>query len=238
VSKFDPFTSWQLWLTCWIPRENCSMLLPDGIARQSFCCPATVRCFHSSTRTLCGMRLTDQDSLLDAEYGPSIDMWSVGCIFGEMLQRKPLFCGKDYIDQLKLIFALLGTPAAPAASRKTLLPGVVDVDDPLHFVSSPKAKQWIQSLAPQHAVPLADHFAACGPAATSPEGLDLLAKMLVFDPRKRISVAAALSHPYLAHLHDEALEPIAERVLVADPAEDSAGEAELRRMLLAECRAP
>lgn len=162
------------------------------------------------------------------EYGPSIDMWSVGCIFGEMLQRKPLFCGKDYIDQLKLIFALLGTPSTPHQGGGG--------DDSLHFVSSPKAKQWIQSLPLQAPVPLGDHFGECGPAARSPQALDLLARMLVFDPRKRISVAAALRHPYLAHLHDDALEPVAEAVLAPDAAEDTAGEDELRRMLLAECR--
>ncbi len=43
---------------------------------------------------------------------PSPDVWAVGCIFGEMLGRKPLFPGNDYIHQLKLITKLLGTPSA------------------------------------------------------------------------------------------------------------------------------
>lgn len=160
-------------------------------------------------------------------------MWSVGCIFGEMLQRKPLFCGKDYIDQLKLIFALLGTPPPPPSGGARGPSAGGGGSDPLHFVSSPKAKQWIQSLPPQAPLSLADHF---GAAACSPEALDLLSKMLVIDPTQRLSVAAALKHPYVGHLHDEALEPVADRVFVADPQEDTASEAELRRMLLAECR--
>jgi len=43
---------------------------------------------------------------------PPLDVWAVGCIFGEMLGRKPLFPGNDYIHQLKLITKLLGTPSA------------------------------------------------------------------------------------------------------------------------------
>ena len=43
-------------------------------------------------------------------YDEAIDVWSVGCIFGEMLGRKPLFAGHDYIHQLKLITTLIGKP--------------------------------------------------------------------------------------------------------------------------------
>ncbi|CAN0051556.1 unnamed protein product, partial [Choristocarpus tenellus] len=44
-------------------------------------------------------------------YNEAIDVWSVGCIFGEMLGRKPLFNGNDYIHQLKLITKLIGKPS-------------------------------------------------------------------------------------------------------------------------------
>jgi mitogen-activated protein kinase 1/3 len=44
-------------------------------------------------------------------YGKPVDMWSVGCIFAELLLRKPLFRGRNYIDQLKLIIELLGKPS-------------------------------------------------------------------------------------------------------------------------------
>lgn len=44
-------------------------------------------------------------------YNEAIDVWSVGCIFGEMLGRKPLFAGNDYIHQLRLITTLIGKPS-------------------------------------------------------------------------------------------------------------------------------
>jgi hypothetical protein len=55
----------------------------------------------------------------------------VGCILAELLQRKPLFPGKDYIDQLKLIIRTLGTPS----------------DEELTFISAPKARAYIKALA-------------------------------------------------------------------------------------------
>jgi serine/threonine protein kinase len=48
------------------------------------------------------------------EYTKAIDVWSVGCIFAELLGRKPLFPGKDYIHQLNLITDVIGTPGAAA----------------------------------------------------------------------------------------------------------------------------
>ena len=45
------------------------------------------------------------------EYGRSVDLWSAGCIFGELLSRQVLFAGKDESDQLRMIFQLLGEPS-------------------------------------------------------------------------------------------------------------------------------
>jgi hypothetical protein len=55
---------------------------------------------------------------------------AVGCILAELLQRKPLFPGKDYIDQLKLIIKTLGSPS----------------EEELTFISAPKARAYIQAL--------------------------------------------------------------------------------------------
>ena len=46
-----------------------------------------------------------------AEYTAAIDVWSVGCIFAELLGRKPLFPGKDYVHQLNLITRVIGSPS-------------------------------------------------------------------------------------------------------------------------------
>ena len=145
-----------------------------------------------------------------AEYSGSIDMWSVGCIFAEMLGRKPLFPGKDYIHQLKLIMEVLGTQPESA----------------LQFVSSSKARAWIMSLPPKPKVLLKDLFLQASPSAC-----DLLAKRLVFDPAGRISVGDALKHPYLSSLHDPQLEPISQQPFAQDQQEQSATEEQLRRMV-------
>lgn len=44
-------------------------------------------------------------------YTKSIDVWSVGCILAEMLNNRPLFPGKHYLDQLNLILAVIGSPS-------------------------------------------------------------------------------------------------------------------------------
>ena len=102
-----------------------------------------------------------------------IDIWSVGCIFGELMTRRPIFPGLNYLDQLKRIFEILGTPKD------------------LSWIKTPQAKKWVQKLKPQCGKNLTKVF----PNAT-PSGLYLLQKLLVFDPRKRISANDCLKHEY------------------------------------------
>ncbi|RXI01625.1 hypothetical protein DVH24_014974 [Malus domestica] len=107
-----------------------------------------------------------------AHYSTGVDMWSVGCIFAEMARRQALFPGDSEFQQLLHIFRLLGTPSDKQ------WPGVSSLRD-WHVYP-----QWEpQNLA--RAVP-----------ALEPEGVDLLAKMLKYDPAERISAKAALDHPY------------------------------------------
>ncbi len=120
------------------------------------------------------------------EYAASIDMWSVGCILAEIIDRKPLFPGKDFIHQMRLIIETLGSPE----------------EDDMDFISSPYARKYIASLPRKPKV----NFAAIYPNA-NPLAIDLLERTLVFDPRRRISVDDALAHPYLASLHDSSNEP-------------------------------
>ena len=120
------------------------------------------------------------------EYTKAIDVWSVGCIFAELLGRKPLFPGKDYIHQLNLITDVLGTPS----------------DEDINRIGSDKARRYIRSLPFKARIP----FEKIYPNA-SPSAIDLLSKMLTFDPANRIKTEDALSHPYLAALHDPTDEP-------------------------------
>ena len=121
------------------------------------------------------------------EYSTAIDVWSVGCILAELLGRKPLFPGKDYVDQLNIITKVVGSPTSEELDR---------------FVSSEKAKSYVLSLPHQKRMDLHNIYPHANKLA-----VDLVDKMLVTDPKKRISVVGALQHPYLNSLHDESDEP-------------------------------
>ncbi|CCM04386.1 uncharacterized protein FIBRA_06561 [Fibroporia radiculosa] len=121
-----------------------------------------------------------------ANYGPAIDVWSVGCILAELLAGKPIFKGRDYVDQLNQILHYLGTPS----------------EDTLRRVGSPRAQDYIRSLPIKPRVPFQTLFPRANPLA-----IDLLSQLLQFDPAKRITCEQALNHPYLAVWHDPADEP-------------------------------
>ena len=103
----------------------------------------------------------------------------------ELHGRKPLFPGEDYIQQMSLIFNVLGTPQ----------------EEDMKFITNQKAYQFIRGLPPRPPTPLQDLYRRANPLA-----MDLLTKMLTFNPQKRISVDEALAHPYLRGLHNAALE--------------------------------
>ncbi|KAI9347067.1 MAP kinase [Pilaira anomala] len=119
-------------------------------------------------------------------YTKAIDMWSVGCIFAEMLGGRPLFKGRDYVDQLNQILGILGTPDEETLCR----------------VGSDRAQVYIRSLPRMPKIPFENLYPRANPMA-----IDLLNKLLEFDPSKRIDVEEALSHPYLSAYHDEDDEP-------------------------------
>jgi serine/threonine protein kinase len=112
------------------------------------------------------------------KYSTPIDVWSIGCIFAEMVTRKPLFPGDSEIDELYKIFAIMGTP------NEQTWPGVTDFPD----YSEATFPRW-------PAKNLADLV-----PGLEPEGIDLLCQMLQMVPSKRISAKDALSHPYFSSL--------------------------------------
>jgi len=124
------------------------------------------------------------------EYTKAIDMWSVGCIFAELLARAPLFPGEDYIAQLRLICDKLGRPSM----------------EDLDFVTSERAKKFMTTLPEKPPVALEDFIPA---QRDQKEALDLLIKMLGFNPDKRITIEKSLEHPFLASLHNPDDEPVA-----------------------------
>ncbi|KZV92370.1 kinase-like protein [Exidia glandulosa HHB12029] len=119
-------------------------------------------------------------------YTTAIDVWSIGCILAELLMGKPIFKGKDYVDQVNKILDVLGTPSERV----------------LQSISSERAQAYVRSLPIKKPVPLVQLM----PKA-NPDALDLLKKMISLDPSDRPSVAEALQHPWLATYHDMADEP-------------------------------
>lgn len=113
----------------------------------------------------------------DGLYTYAVDMWSVGCIFAEMLGRKPLFPGKNFVHQLGLIFAVIGAP-----ERKHVA----------HIIN----RQAIKFIKSQEGLRRKD-LAEIYPGATD-EAITLLDNILLFQPDERFSVGEALADPYFA----------------------------------------
>ncbi|KAA8516085.1 hypothetical protein F0562_019264 [Nyssa sinensis] len=145
-----------------------------------------------------------------SEYTAAIDIWSVGCIFGEIMTRKPLFPGKDYVHQLKLITELIGSPD----------------DASLGFLRSDNARRYVRQLPQYPRQQLSAKFPNMSPGA-----VDLLEKMLVFDPNKRITVDEALCHPYLAPLHNVNEEPVCPRPFSFDFEQPSFTEEDIKELI-------
>ncbi|PNJ87994.1 CDK3 isoform 3 [Pongo abelii] len=108
-------------------------------------------------------------------YTTAVDIWSIGCIFAEMVTRKALFPGDSEIDQLFRIFRMLGTPS------EDTWPGVTQLPD--YKGSFPKwTRKELEEIVPN----------------LEPEGRDLLMQLLQYDPCQRITAKTALAHPYFS----------------------------------------
>ncbi|VDB84466.1 unnamed protein product [Peniophora sp. CBMAI 1063] len=107
-------------------------------------------------------------------YSTAVDMWSVGCIFAELLLKEPLFQAKGEIELIDMIWKLLGPP------NNNNWPGWMEL--PLSRTLAPRA-------------PHAHHFRTRFPFMTT-AGLDLLMSLLTYDPEQRITAEEALKHPY------------------------------------------
>ncbi|KAL4877474.1 mitogen-activated protein kinase mpkC [Aspergillus karnatakaensis] len=121
-------------------------------------------------------------------YGNKVDLWSVGCIVAEMLLGRPLFPGTDHINQFLLITELLGNPP----------------DELINRITTKNTRRMVQSLQKHNPRPLREIFLGAEETA-----IDLVAKLLDFDPDRRISAEQGLKHPFMAAYHDPTDEPIA-----------------------------
>ncbi|TWW65721.1 Cyclin-dependent kinase 6 [Takifugu flavidus] len=109
--------------------------------------------------------------LLQSSYATPVDLWSVGCIFAEMFRRRPLFRGNSDVDQLGKIFDVVGVPSAEDWPQEVALP---------QSAFTPRPPKPIENFVPD----------------MDEQGQALLMQFLAFNPSRRISAFAALSHPY------------------------------------------
>ena len=128
--------------------------------------------------------------LCPSEYSKAVDIWSIGCIFSELLGRNPLFPGDHYLDQIQKIISVLGSPSM----------------SDLEFITNTQAKDFVIKLPKRTKQAFNVLFQKQNPLA-----LDLLSKMLVFNPKKRYTVEQCISHPYFEGLHNPEEEPVAEK---------------------------
>lgn len=121
------------------------------------------------------------------KYTKGVDMWSIGCILGELLGGKPMFPGTSTMNQLERIIAVTGKPSP----------------EDIESIQSPFAASMLESIGDVKKKNLNEMF----PKA-KPEAIDLLKKLLQFNPEKRITADKALKHPFVALFHNPSDEPV------------------------------
>jgi serine/threonine-protein kinase BUR1 len=120
-------------------------------------------------------------------YGPWVDMWGVGCVFAEMMRTKPLIEGRSDMDQLIRIFRLCGSPTQETMPGYDELPGIID-DVKVNF------SEHCERVLEQK---MYAYLTSIGVAQiTANLAVDLLSKLLLLDPMKRLSAVDALDHEY------------------------------------------
>uniref|UniRef100_A0A8C0QJW0 Mitogen-activated protein kinase 15 n=1 Tax=Chelonoidis abingdonii TaxID=106734 RepID=A0A8C0QJW0_CHEAB len=119
-------------------------------------------------------------------YTKGVDMWSIGCILGEMLLGKPLFPGTSTVNQIEQILSVI---PAPSQEGET--------------IHSDYRASVINRISSRQRVTIEEIL----PSSTPAHALDLLKRLLVFNPDKRLTAEEALQHPYVKRFHCPAKEP-------------------------------
>ncbi|XP_013116627.2 stress-activated protein kinase JNK [Stomoxys calcitrans] len=175
-----------------VVKANCQLKILDfGLARTNcgpklMMTPYVVTRYYRAPEVILGMR-----------YQENVDIWSVGCIMGELIRGSVLFRGNDHIDQWNKIIEQIGTP--PKEFFQDLMPSV---------------RQYVEGLARVEGYPIDRLFPDAlfqrneevydeEKQMKSDEARDLLARMLTIDPKNRISVEEALRHSYISTWYEE-----------------------------------
>jgi serine/threonine protein kinase len=175
-----------------LANADCKLKICDfGLARPAFHDSGPTTVFWTDYVATRWYRAPELCGSFFTKYTPAIDIWSIGCIFAEILSGRPLFPGKNVVHQLEIITDLLGTPHP----------------DVINKVRNEKARRFLGNMRVKPHIPFQTRF----PNA-DPRGLALLERMLAFDPEDRPTAEEALADPYFAGLADPTREPHAEIV--------------------------
>ncbi|CAF2123759.1 hypothetical protein BRARA_C02171 [Brassica rapa] len=169
-----------------LANANCKLKICDfGLARVAFNDTPTTIIWTDYVATR-WYRAPELCGSFYSKYTPAIDIWSIGCIFAEVLMGKPLFPGKNVVHQLDLMTDLLGTPSLDTISR----------------VRNEKARRYLTSMRKKPPIPFTQKFPNADPLS-----LKLLERLLAFDPKDRPTAQEALADPYFKGLAKVEREP-------------------------------
>ncbi|CAH1796984.1 unnamed protein product [Owenia fusiformis] len=137
--------------------------------------------------------------LTPKNYSSAVDIWGAGCIFAEMVQGQPLFTGAHEFDQICQVLDVIELTDQDWTNVLNVVPNKVLKNHPLAARSSIRQK-----------LPKVDS-----------QVIDLIEGLLCFDPSSRLTVSAALSHPYMQPYHEPGDEPtIAQPFHIEDEVDD------------------
>ena len=155
-------------------KKNCELRISDfGLARQR---PDASDDKHLMTEHVVTRWYRPPELMLspDGKYTAAVDMWSIGCIFAELLMRKPLFPGKNFVHQLQLIFDVIGTPCASETG----------------YIKNSQALQFLKSLQMKAPIDMSQLF-----PAVQPEAVDFVRRCMRFSTEDRMRIEEAIEHP-------------------------------------------
>lgn len=159
--------------------------------------------------------------LATEEYSSAIDMWSAGCILAELYYGSPLFPGSDVKNQLEIICKKLGKPNS----------------EEIAMIPNRRAREFMEKLPAWNKKDFRAIMSGRGITnneSVDDSAIDLVERLLKFDPKKRLTAAEALEHPYVQEYRDPKTETVAREInhdRLEPPSEKLVGRDGVRRLM-------